>query len=274
MSRKNSKVSIILPVYNQAQYLPIGMDAAWFQSYPNLEIIVVNDGSTDGTAQAIEDYRAALGAATVSYASNYNEDSGEVERTVHLRYPPEGRELRVLTHEKNKGLGAALNTGFRAATGEYCTYIASDDIMLPSMVEELVLALESQNADMAYADMHVVDDAGRIIRRFSLPDYSFETTFCHWYFCGICKLYRRSLHNRLGYYRENLLSHDHELYQRFAMNGAKLVHVAKVLANVRHHGPRRQVDNHDPAQWNRLFRESVELVKEARAHLAAGGGKA
>ena len=77
-------------------------------------------------------------------------------------------------------MGATLNTGFSAATGEYCTFIASDDILLPSAMTELALVLD-QGYDFAYADMHIVDDAGRILRRFSLPDYSFNNAFCRWY---------------------------------------------------------------------------------------------
>jgi len=257
-----------MPTYNQANYLPISLDAAWFQDYPNIEIVLVNDGSSDGTEEAIEAYLESIRSDEVSYAADFDEKAQKVNRVYHPRFVQKGRELKVIHHEKNKGLGAALNTGFRACTGEYCTYIASDDILLPNMAATLVKSIEEHDADMAYADMHVINDIGRILRRFSLPSYSFEETFCHWYFCGVCKLYKRSLHEELGWYREDLLSHDHELYLRFAMNGKQLVHVPQVLAHIRAHGPERQVHNHTPQQWSRLFQESSELVTEARRYLA------
>ena len=261
-------VSIIVPTYNQAHYLPICLDSVWFQDYPDIELVLVNDGSTDATRETIEAFQEAVANEETSFASNYNEDTGEVERRVHKRFRSTGRSLKVIHHEQNKGLGATLNTGARAATGEFCTYIASDDMLLPTMASDLVKALDDNNADLAFADMHIVNDQGRILRHFQLPDYSFEATFCSWYFCGICKLYKRSLHERFGWYREDLLAHDHELYLRFAQSGAKLVHVNKVLANTRFHGPERQVHNHSQTQWNRLFSESRDLVLQARAHAA------
>jgi len=258
------KVSVVVPTYNQAAYLTTCLDSVWFQDYPDVEIVVVNDASKDGTAEALTQYAANISTEQTSFASHYNEETGDIERQWHLRYPPEGRSLVVLQHETNKGLSAALNTGFKAATGEYCTFIASDDILLPSMVSELAAALRMNDVDFAYADMHIVDDNGRIMRRFSLPDYTFENAFCRWYLCGICKLYKRKLHEEIGYYDLEYVSQDHEMFLRFAMNGAKFVHVPKILANVRIHDKDRMVDNHSLEKESRQMQDSVNLVKLAR----------
>ncbi len=260
-------ISIIVPTYNQSLYLPICLDSIWFQDWPELEIIVVNDGSTDASREVLDAFIEAVTSERVSYACNYNERTDVVERFEHLRYPPEGRDLKIIHHSENKGLGAALNTGFKAAAGEYCTFIASDDMLLPSAMSELAAALEDGNADFAYADLHIVDDAGRILRRFSFPEYSFESSFCRWYLCGVCKLYRRELHERIGYYDETIKPQDHEMFLRFAMHGARFVHVPKVLANLRIHDADRQIDNHTPANWNKLYEQSAALVMKARRHL-------
>ena len=260
------KISIIIATYNQARFLPICMDAVCFQDWPVIELIVVNDGSTDRTREVLDAYKGSV-SERVSHACNYNGQTRQVERCEHRRYPLEGRDLHIIHQPENKGLGAALNTGFRAATGDYCTFIASDDMFLPSAMSELVAALEENNADFAYADMHIVDDAGRILRRFSLPDYSFENAFCKWYLCGVCKLYRRELHDMAGYYDENIKPQDHEMFLRFAMNGAKFIHLPKVLANVRIHDKERHVYNHSSANWDRLYGESAELVLKARRFL-------
>lgn len=259
-------VSVVVPVYNQARYLPACLDALWFQEYPELEVLVVDDGSTDGAAEVLADYARALAGDTASFASHFDATRNVIERASHPRYPRKGRRFRVLTHEKNRGLAAALNTGFAAATGAYCTYIPADDVAVPSMIGELAAAL-SAGADFAYADMAIVDDAGRWLRRFSLPDYSFERSFGDWYLCGVAKLYRRGLHDRYGFYDENLLAHDHELFLRFAEAGARFVHLPRVLLYVRDHG-RREVDIHAPESWNRLLEESKGLVLRARAHAA------
>lgn len=265
-------VSVVVPTYNQAGYLPMTLDSVWFQDYPELEIIVVDDGSPDDTRAVMADYQRRVEEETASFASDYDEARDEVLRTTHPRYPKAGRTLRLLRHEKNLGLSAALNTGFRAARGALCTFIASDDMLLPSMVSELAALLDGTGADFAYADMHIVDDAGNILRRFSLPDYSFEAAFCRWYLCGVCKLYRRALHEAHGYFREDLTVQDHEMYLRFAMNGARFVHCPKVLANARIHAGERLRDNHSAGNKARLYRESAELVLLARRHLKERAG--
>lgn len=261
--------SVVIPAYNQARYLAACLDAVWFQDYPDLEILVVNDGSTDETPAVLDAYLRGLSTDTASYASRYDAARDVIERVVHPRYPREGRRLRLLRHETNRGLAAALNTGFAAATGTWCTYIPADDVPVPSMIAELA-AMLAAGADFAYADMAIVDEAGRWLRRFSLPDYSFRRSFADWYLCGVAKLYRTELHARFGYYDETLLAHDHALFQRFALAGARFVHVPKVLLYVLDHG-RREVDIHAPANWNRLLEESKVLVGQARERLAADG---
>jgi len=263
------KASVIVPCYNQAKYLPMTLDSIWFQDFPEVEIIAVDDGSPDDTAQVLDAYRQAVETETASFAAHLDELSGEILRTRHPRYPQAGRELRVISHGKNRGLSAALNTGFAAATGDLVTFIAADDLLLPNMLDELSGLLARTGADFAYADMHIVDDAGRILRRFSLPDYSFEACFCHWYLCGICKLYRRELHERHGWFREDLTVQDHEMYLRFAMNGARFVHSPKALANARIHAGERLRDNHSSDNKARLYRESADLVRLARRHYSA-----
>ncbi|WP_321493275.1 glycosyltransferase [uncultured Desulfobacter sp.] len=256
-------VSIIVPTFNQACYLRPCLDSIWFQDYPEIEIILVNDGATDETADVITDFVRDIDSAQVSYASVYDQEQNQIKRVYHPRYPAKGRQLHILTHDTNKGLATALNTGFKACTGEMCTYVPSDNICLPTMVSSLVKPLYD-GADFSYADMFIVDDNMNINRKFELPDYSFERCFGDWYLCGVAKMYRRNLHDRFGYYDEGLLAHDHDLFQRFAMSGARFVHVAAPLMYVRAHDNDREVDIHSPTNWNRLLDESKEIVIKAR----------
>lgn len=260
-------ITVIIPTYNYGRFLRKAIDSSLNQTGVLSEVIVVDDGSTDRTTDDLSNYVEAVKHERVSYASHYNEDTGEVERTRYDRYPKEGRRLVFIEHRSNRGLSAALNTGFKTVAGPLCTYIASDDMMLPSMLSELKQGLEKNGADFVYADMNIVDDEGCVLRRFSLPDYSFESTFCHWYLCGVCKLYRTALHEKVGYYREDIRPRDHEMFLRFAMNGAKFIHLPKVLANVRIHDEVRQVYNHTTDNWDRLYDESAELVVKARRFL-------
>ncbi|KAF5042285.1 Glycosyl transferase family 2 [anaerobic digester metagenome] len=265
-----TRISVIVPTYNQARYLPTCLDSVWFQEWGNLEIIVVNDGSTDDTLSVLERYQYGLDKDKVSFASRYDAATDTVERTFHKRYDFGQRIFRVIHLEQNSGLSAALNTGFSMASGKLCTFTASDDILLPHMLMELEQAMTSSKADFAYADMHIVDDEGRILRRFTLPDYSFQACFCDWYMCGVSKLYKKELHDKFGLYDSAYTVQDHELYLRFAIGGAKFVHVPKVLMHSRIHAKDRQVDNHSPQGMSRLYRESAQLVLLARATRTPG----
>ena len=268
---RTPRVSIIVPTYNQSHYLAACLDSIWFQNYPDLEIIVVNDGSTDSTKSVLVDYQYVVEKAQTSFASFYNEHTDIIERTQQPRYPTRGRQLRIIDHEMNKGLAAALNTGVAAVKGTYCTYVPSDDLLLPSMISEMVTELEN-GCDFVYSDMAIVNDAGRWVRHFPLPDYSFEACFGNWYLCGVAKLYRTDLHNQYGWYDEGLLAHDHELFQRFAEHGAKFRHIPRVLMYVRDHN-KREVEIHSPSNWNRLLNESKMIVRKAREYIATSAEK-
>ncbi len=268
---RTSLVSVIVPAYNQAEYLRACLDSLWFQEYPDLEIVIVNDAATDHTRQVIEAFEADLNSLETSFASYFDEQANLIKRTVHPAYPSEGRTVKIVTHQRNMGLAAALNTGVRASTGAYCTYMPCDNLAHPRMVALLAAALEENHADFAYADMHIVDDQMHILRHFRLPDYSFERCFTDWYLCGVCKLYKKDLHDRFGDYDTDLLAHDHDLFQRFALGGARFVHVPHALMSVRDHPQDRQRDIHEPGNWNRLLEESKALVRQARAFMADGG---
>lgn len=268
-------ISMIVPTYNQAEYLGPCLDSIWFQDYPNIEIVVVSDCSPDHTRQVLEEFQQATAMEHVSYASNFNESTNEIERTFHKRYPDKGRKLVVQHNPKKMGSTPAYNQGFQIATGDFCTYIASDDICHPQMVSELSRPLISGEADFTYSDLFIIDDDMRIMRQFNFPDYSFEACFLNWYLLGVSKLYRRSLHDRFGWYDENYLANDHEFYQRIALGGARLQHVPKVLYSIRSHDqPKRtrHKDVHSASNWTKLLDEERSLVRLAREAWADGMG--
>lgn len=110
-------ISVIVPVYNVERYLAACLDSVLSQSYRNLEIIVINDGSTDFSREIAEKY-------------SENDD-----------------RVRVYNFE-NEGLSEARNRGLRVATGEYITFVDSDDVLLPGALKKMVEALEQQQADI------------------------------------------------------------------------------------------------------------------------------
>lgn len=111
------KVSIIVPVYNTEKYLHDCLQSVISQTYSNLEIILVDDGSTDASGTICDEYSRS-----------------------------DGRILVI--HQQNSGAAAARNTGLRAMTGDWVTFVDSDDWVEPNMVECLVTAGEKQRTDI------------------------------------------------------------------------------------------------------------------------------
>lgn len=255
-------ISVVVPTYNQAEYLKPCLDSIWFQDYPNIEIIVVADPSPDNTSEVLARFSQGVDTDTVSHAARLEED-GTVTRAVYPRYPKAGRRLIIQENGTRLGHTPSYNKGFEMASGEYCTYVASDDLCHPQMLSQMAGPLSRDEADFVYSDMFVVDDQMEILREFRLPDYSFEACFCDWYLCGVSKLYRRSLHERFGYFDNGYTANDHECFLRFAMNGARFTHIPKALYSVRSHDQRGH-DVHSEETWKKLMGESSKLVRLAR----------
>ena len=258
-------VSVIVPTYNQCQYLAACLDSIYFQDYGNLEIIVVNDASTDDTRAVLEAYAIGTEKDQTSFATYFDAQDDHVERTIHKRYPQQGRKLSILHNVTNQGSTATYNRGFAHARGIYATYVASDDLCHPQMISTLIEPLEKNIADFVYADMFIIDDDGRILREFKVPDYSFERCFCDWYLCGVAKLYRTRLCHECGQMDTAYLANDHEQYLRFARAGARFLHVSKTLYSVRSHAGREE-NVHSSTNWQRLIEESKQLIRTARTY--------
>jgi glycosyltransferase involved in cell wall biosynthesis len=105
------KVSVIIPTYNKARYIGRTVDSVLKQTYPNIEIIVVDDGSTDHTSDVLSQYQS-----TVS----------------HIWQP-------------NQGPSAARNTGLNASSGDFLLFLDSDDIVTPDKLALQTVALEKQS---------------------------------------------------------------------------------------------------------------------------------
>lgn len=122
---QQNKVSIIVPVYNAEQWIGYCLNSIVSQTYRNIEVIVINDGSTDASLAICENY-------------------GRIDKRVHVFDIPNG------------GVGRARNTGIKYATGEYIQFVDSDDVISFEMVEKLVKAIETYHADIAFCGMDVV----------------------------------------------------------------------------------------------------------------------
>ncbi|GAB6888659.1 hypothetical protein JCM13304A_21580 [Desulfothermus okinawensis JCM 13304] len=259
-------VSIVVPTYNQARYLPIALDSVMFQEYRNIEIIICNHGSTDNTSEVIKGFLENVTHERVSYLKYYDDKNKKFIREWEYRYP-QNRIIKVFEGKENIGAPASYNIGFKNASGKYCMYLVADDYLMPNAIQEMVWILENKKVDVVYADMFVVDHNGRILQRLSKPDWSFQLCLANWYHLGVCRLYKKKLHDICGYYNEKYRNaHDYDMFLRFAMSGAKFFHIKKVLYCVRKHDPENP---NEPAAWRdngyeNLLKESVECAIRAR----------
>ena len=112
------KVSVIVPVYNREKRLDICIGSLLAQTYKNLEIILINDGSTDSSPEIIE------------------------------KYFKENPEIIKIINQKNKGVAAARNSGLAAATGDYLMFLDSDDFLHKDCIQEVLNHTKQKGADI------------------------------------------------------------------------------------------------------------------------------
>jgi len=171
----DKKISIVIPVYNTVNYLEKCLSSVCNQTYKNLEIICVDDGSFDGSEKIVDQF-------------------AEKDKRV------------IAIHKKNSGESSARNAGLRKCTGDYIGFIDCDDWIDPEMYEHLVVSLEKHNVDMAAGGYYIDTDENskkainnlevtkEVFGRQQLMEYVYKrddyrgVTGYIW-----CKLYRREI---------------------------------------------------------------------------------
>lgn len=131
---KTPLISIIVPVYNVAPYLPKCLNSLTTQTYKNLEIILIDDGSTDDSGKLCDDYAA------------------------------EHKGVKVI-HQKNQGLSAARNAGLKVATGDFVTFVDSDDTVSPDYTEYLYKLTDKYHTQFAITATEEIFPDGHTINR-------------------------------------------------------------------------------------------------------------
>jgi glycosyltransferase involved in cell wall biosynthesis len=171
----HQKISIIIPVYNGANYLRDAIDSALAQTYKNIEIIVVNDGSTD---------------------------EGKTER-IALSY---GDRITYISKE-NGGVSTALNVGIKVMTGDYFSWLSHDDVYYPDKIERQVNFInKNTETKVLFCNTEIISGDGRILKSVNVKGVEklrggicfFETWI---YACSI--LIHKSCFDVIGLFNEN-----------------------------------------------------------------------
>ena len=242
------KISIVIPAYNAANYLSEAIDSALAQTYPNVEIIVVNDGSRD---------------------------NGETEK-VALSY---GDRIRYFRKE-NGGSSSALNVGIANMTGEWFSWLSHDDLYVPEKLEKQVeyinvlgLKVSEYSKHIFFSASDFIDASGKIIRACDInKERKLKDkidSFLHngyliaepteYLFHGCSCLVHREAFDDVGYFDEKLrLLNDVDLWYRLYSADYKVHYIPEPLVKGRVHA--KQVSRsigysyHNPEQdmfWNR-----------------------
>ncbi len=218
--RLKSFVSIIIPVFNGSDYLAQAIDSAIAQTYPNIEILVINDGSTD---------------------------NGETER-IALSY---GNKIRYFT-KPNGGVASALNLGIREMRGDYFSWLSHDDVYLPHKIEAQIDFINKfeLNDCIVYSDYACINAKGQHTHDVHMPSVAPEAMFQHLY-CnqsihGCSLLIPREIFVEVGTFPEYLpTTQDYELW--LAMCRKRLfIRQAEILIQARQHCDQgsRRIKNH------------------------------
>lgn len=191
MSHNNPLVSIVIPAFNAAWCVRRAIDSAVAQSYRHMEVIVVDDGSTDETPRLLDDY--------------------------------ENEIVRVI-HQSNRGLSGARNTGIREARGEYVAFLDADDWWLPGKLDAQVKLLQDHpETGFCSVATRVEDDNGNPVNLWSCPEW--QGSFLETLFyqpaavagSGSGVMVRRTLFDKTGMFDEQLRSlEDIDMWMRFA----------------------------------------------------------
>lgn len=204
-------VSVVVPSYNQASWLPMTLDSIIDQTYPFWEAVVVNDGSTDATAEVIAQYEA--------------------------------KDARIRgVHKVNGGISSALNAGIDAARGEYFCWLSSDDLFHPEKLELQIAALPrcDERTGIIFGPFDHVDPQGAVTvlehTKPHIDGMEFPQFLKYDYIDGTTVMIPMALLRSLGGFNVQFKhAQDTELWFRFAAKGHTFHYIDRKLSCRRIH---------------------------------------
>ena len=223
------KVSIITVSYNSVATIRDTIESVLSQRYPNIEYIVVDGGSTDGTMSVVEEYR---------------------------------EKIDVILSEPDEGIYDAMNKGIALASGEFIGMLNSDDIYSEhDVIENVVGHLSSSGADCLYADLEIVDrhNLQNTIRLYSSKGFSPSQFRWGWMFPHPTFFVKRKCYEKYGIYKSGYrVAADFELLVRFlSKERITYIRMPKCIVKMRHGGVSSS------GFWSRIL-QNFEVVRACR----------
>ena len=196
-------ITIVTPTYNRGKFIVETVESVLSQSYPNIEYIVVDDGSTDNTACILEAYKDRI----------------------------------ILVQQANIGQVKTLNNVWKHCRGKYIGYLSSDDLLYPNAIDELVRQIEKDNSFVCvFPDSELIDVHSKVIKRNICRQFDLsETLVTQECYIGPGAIFRKDAFELVGGWREDLrLAPDREFWIRLSSLG-RIEMNQKVLAKYRIH---------------------------------------
>lgn len=215
-------VTIVTPSYNQAAYLGQTMQSVFAQTYPQIEYIVVDGGSQDGSRELIE---------------------------------AQAQRLAWWVSEPDQGQTDAINKGFARSTGRYLAWLNADDILHPQAVAEAVAYLEAHpQTGLVYGDADYIDASGRVVGRFpaAQTDYArLRRGYVH--VPQQAAFWRADLWHQVGPLDPSFVfAMDYDLWVRLA-KVSQIQYVPRLWAQFRLHADSKTIQN-DQRAWDEMLR--------------------
>jgi len=234
----NPRVSIIIPVYNGENYVSLAIDSALRQTYDNIEVIVINDGSTDNTDKICKSYK---------------------------------NKIKYIKKE-NGGVSTALNVGIRNMSGDYFSWLSHDDLYYPEKVETEIEYLRKNNlfnTDTIICSNHsFIDEHG-----FKGPDIKYDSSFLNRdnaYFIlkcalsGITLLIPKHAFYKVSFFdEESNCVQDYTLWFELYKNKYNFIHIPYVLTATRiHNASGTHTDTRYITEGTKFWLEVIEYFNE------------
>lgn len=217
-------ISVVLPVYNGEAYLEQSINSILKQTYVDIELIIVNDCSTDKSNDII---------------SKFSKDS----------------RVKIINNKTNQKLPNSLNIGFENCRGEFFTWTSDDNVMLPNALEILHSYLENSSSDLAFSRCEIINHKGQIIGKTDCYNDLNEIYYNNIVLASF--LYRRNVHEKLcGYDSTKFLVEDYDFWLR-AYRCFKFVYVPEVLYQIRFHK-----ENLGRTHFEKVKLRKIALLKE------------
>ena len=232
----NKTISVIIPVYNVEKYLRDSIESVLSQDYSDLQVIMIDDGSTDHSGEICDEYERA--------------DS----------------RIQVI-HQKNGGAAAAKNAGLRIASGKYLAFADSDDLVEPGAYSHMLCLLEENNAQAvqcAFRDVYTTHANDRVLKQgrkiWTAEEYLGQYTK-DWS-CSLLwdKLYERQLFEGIFFPEGNKIDDEFFTY-RGMMNAEKIVTDDRIVYNYR---KRASSVMRSPQSAQRIVKDRITAISERR----------